>query len=84
MRLREEALDFQAVLLISIACLVDCRCLLHLELQQLLNAVLHNLSALLHPTSERLQRFFQLGVHLLCNALVGFAHGLDFGSYDIA
>jgi hypothetical protein len=81
--LRQEALDLQTVLLVPVACFVDSSCLLHLELQEFLDAILHDLPALFHPTSERLQRLFQLCVHLLGDALVSLAHGLDFGADNI-
>jgi hypothetical protein len=83
-RLREEALDLQTVLLVSIACLVDRRCLLHLQFEQLLNPVLHNLSPLLHSSRKGLQWLLQLRLHLLCYALVCLPHGFDLGSDDIA
>jgi hypothetical protein len=83
-RLRQEALDLQTVLLVSVACLVHRRCLLHLQLEQLLNPILHDLSPLLHSPGEGLQRLFQLRLHLLCYALVCLPHGFDLGSDDIA
>lgn len=82
--LGEEALDLETVLLVSVAGLVDRGRLLHLQLEQLLNAVLHNLSPLLHSTGKRSKWLFQLRLHLVCYALVGLAHGLDLGPDDIA
>lgn len=82
--LGQEALDLKAILLISVSGLVDGRGLLHLQLQQLLNAVLHDFPTFLHATGKGSQRLFQLRLHLLCNTLMRLAHGLDFGLDDIA
>lgn len=81
--LREEALDLEAVVLVAIAGLVDRGRLLHLHLEQLLDAVLHNLAPLLHSARESLERLFQLRLHLLCDALVCLAHGLYFSADDV-
>jgi hypothetical protein len=83
-RLGEEALDLQTVLLVAVARLVDRRRLLHLELQQLLDTIVHNLAALLHAASKGGQRLLELRLHLLRDALVGLAHGLDLGTHHIA
>jgi hypothetical protein len=83
-RLCQKALDLQAVLLVAVARLVHCRRLLHLELEQLLDPVLHNLPPFLHSSGEGGKRLFQLRLHLLCDALVRLPHGFDLCPDDVA
>ena len=63
--------------------LVNQLSLLHLDLEQLLNGVLHNLAALLHSTRERAQWFLELALHLGRHVLVLFRHGLDLPADDV-
>jgi hypothetical protein len=51
--------------------------LLDLDLEQLLDRVLNNLSSFLDPSRERSQRFFELRLHLRGNVLVLLGHGLE-------
>src|SRR3569833_4119759 len=66
-----------------IAYLVDQLSLLDLDLEQLLDRVLHDLAPLLHTARERCQRLFQLRLHLGCDGLVLLGHAFDLAPDDV-
>ena len=63
--------------------LVDLLCLLHLDLQQLLNSTLHNLPTFLHGTRERRQRLLEFSLHLRRDRLMCLSHALHFSPQHI-
>jgi len=56
---------------------------LDLDLEKLLDAVLHYLSPLLHAPGKGSQGLLQLALHLSSDGLVLLCHALDFSSEDV-
>jgi hypothetical protein len=65
------------------AYLIQVLGLLDLCFKELLNAILYNLSALLHGACECRQRLLQFGLHLRCIVLMLPSHGFHLTAQDI-